>query len=118
MDNDDRNKGNDSISDEDSIPIVISGRQYERRTIENIFHERVGFFDYLLNLLERHTYNKSDFFTDKCIQDIDRRIVLSEYFKPEIRYYVKLKRLWFFISSHHEERSPEFLGFSDDKYLY
>ena len=42
MENEDRNRDNTSISDEDSIPVVITGRQYERRTIENIFDERFG----------------------------------------------------------------------------
>ena len=43
MDNEDSNRGNSSISDEDSIPVLITGRQYKRRTIENIFDERIEF---------------------------------------------------------------------------
>ena len=44
MDNEDSNRGYTSISDEDSIPVVITGRKYERRTIDNICYERFWVF--------------------------------------------------------------------------
>ena len=71
------NRVDTSVLDEDCIPGVIIGKQFDIITIGYIFEGRAEVYQYLLNLLEMHTYNESGYEVDKDIQEIYRRIVNS-----------------------------------------
>ena len=110
MNNEVINRGDTSITEEDNISGVITETKLETKTIGYIFEERAKFFQNLLTFLEKYTYNASGYEEDKTLQDIDRRIVNSELFQPEIKYHVEPLKFWFFISSNHEERNLEQLN--------